>query len=261
MASIIKTEAIVLRTRNLRDSSKIAVTFSRRYGKLDSVARGVRRTKSRFGASLEPLTHCHLVIYHRPDRTLHTVSEATILNSFPHIRSWLEGISYGSAVIESLERSTGNENPNSRLFDLAVDTLHEMDAADSEQSLATLLWAYLLRLLSSIGYRPRLVKCVICGSASDSAGFDIARGGLLCRRCIPSSGQSQPMGPGLHELLLHLQETPLAELRARPASASGLNQAGAFIDRFFGFHVEGANILRSREFRRRVLGERPAGAC
>jgi DNA repair protein RecO (recombination protein O) len=257
MAPIIKTEAIVLRTRNLRDSSKIAVTFSEQYGKLDSVARGVRRTKSRFGASLEPLTHCYLVIYHRRDRTLHTISEATIIHSFQHLRSWLPGISYGSAVIESLDRSTGSEDPNRHLFDLAVKTLEEMDASESEAALATIFWAYLLRLLGLVGYAPRLRKCVVCGSTAEPSGFDIPKGGMLCPRCAPLSDYSLAINDTLRAFVLRLQSAPLAELRLKPARSTALSEVSLLIDRFFSFHLGGPAILNALEFHRRTIGTAP----
>jgi DNA repair protein RecO (recombination protein O) len=252
MASIVKTEAIVLRTRNLRDSSKIAVAFSEQYGKLDAVARGVRRTKSRFGASLEPLTHCQLVIYHRRSRSLHTLSEAAILDPFEHLRSWLTGIAYGSAVAESLDRSTGSEDPNRRLFALALETLREMDAADSEAAAASIFWAYLLRLLGLVGYEPHLSRCVACGAAGEPSGFDLSRGGVVCRKCVSLSDHSLRIDGELRNLLLCLETASLSELRVGPVPVRSIDSVAPLIDRFFRFHLGGPAILNALDFHRRV---------
>jgi DNA repair protein RecO (recombination protein O) len=186
--SLYRDDGIVLRTQKLGEADRIITVLTRRCGRIRAVAKGVRRTKSRFGARVEPFTHVDLMLY--TGRTLDVITQAETVRSYGDpLTGDYARYTTGTAMLETAERFTAVEKePALRQFLLLVGGLRTL--VDGEHDPRLVLDAYLLRSLAVAGYAPALEECAICGARAPSGpqqpgrrAFGVAAGGLVCRAC------------------------------------------------------------------------------
>ncbi len=165
--SIYRDDGIVLRTQKLGEADRIVSVLARKSGRVRAVAKGVRKTKSRFGARLEPFTHVDLLLY--TGRTLDVITQAETVRSYGEaLTGDYPRYTTGTAMLETAERFTAIEKePALRQFLLLVGGLRTLVDGGHEPRLV--LDAYLLRSLAVAGYAPALEECAICGSRAPSA--------------------------------------------------------------------------------------------
>jgi DNA repair protein RecO (recombination protein O) len=183
-----RDDAVVLRVQKLGESDRIITLLTRRHGRIRAVARGVRRTTSRFGARLEPFGHIDLQLAGSPEgvgSSLHSVSQVEavalygkeFLDDYPRYTA-------ASAIAETAERLTPVERePALRLFQLTLGALRALAAREHAGSLV--LDAYLLRGMSMAGWAPALTECAVCGSPGRHGAFSVPAGGSVCPDCRP----------------------------------------------------------------------------
>ncbi len=210
-----RDEGIVLRTQKLGEADRIITLLTRRTGRIRAVAKGVRRTKSRFGARLEPFTHVDLQLY--AGRSLDIITQAETLRPYgERLTGDYPRYTAGTAMLETAERFTAEEKePALRQFLLLVGGLRTLSAQDHDPRLV--LDAYLLRSLAVAGYAPSLQECAVCGARQDgpaaghSRAFAVAAGGLTCRSCRPP-GAATPAGQTVDLMAALLRgDWPLAD--------------------------------------------------
>ena len=193
---IVKTRAVVVRTRRMGETSKLATLYSEEFGKLKVVAKGARRPKSRFGAALEVMTEVQAVCYLRDDRDLQTLSECDVLQSFPALLRDFRRMSFASAACESVDRITIEQEPNQRLYRCLTGVLTALEEVDPQQ-IESLFWYFQLRLAEALGYRPELSGCVSCNAAlvdCEAPYFSAALGGALCGDCHLAEAEAEDGG-------------------------------------------------------------------
>jgi DNA repair protein RecO (recombination protein O) len=115
---ITRTDAVVLKSMKYRDSSKIVTFYSRRFGKVQGIAKGARQMKSKFGAALEPLSAVSLILYKKDHRELQLISQCDTLKTYKNIHSELERLAVGLSIIELLNQLTREEEGNDALYTL-----------------------------------------------------------------------------------------------------------------------------------------------
>ncbi len=164
--SIYRDDGIVLRTQKLGEADRIVTVLARKSGRVRAVAKGVRKTKSRFGARLEPFTHVDLLLY--TGRTLDVITQAETVRSYGEaLTGDYPRYTTGTAMLETAERFTVIEKePALRQFLLLVGGLRTLVDGGHEPRLV--LDAYLLRSLAVAGYAPALEECAICGTRAPS---------------------------------------------------------------------------------------------
>ncbi len=208
--ALVRTEGIVLKVHALGDTSRIVVLYTRDFGLTKVVAKGARKTPSRFGFALEPLTRASYVFYHKPDRDLHLLSQADTLAATGSKLTDLARLAHAEAAIELIDRLVWGEEPHGELYTLLVDTLEAMVTAPAA-SLEAMSIAYQLQVAALLGYRPRLDACAHCSApASEERLFSPARGGLLCDRCAREGGVIRLSADALAGIAL-LMERPVAD--------------------------------------------------
>ena len=222
--SLYRDEGVVLRVQKLGEADRIITVLTRRHGRVRAVAKGVRRTRSKFGASVEPFSHVDLQLY--AGRSLDIVVQAESLTSYG---SQLVGdygrYTAGTAVLETAERLTAEERePSLRLFLLVVGALRALADPDEPRDSSLVLDAFLLRAMSVAGYAPALVDCARCGAAGPHRAFSIPAGGSVCATCRPAAAASP--APAALTLMVDLltgdwDAASVAEAPAR-REASGL---------------------------------------
>jgi DNA repair protein RecO len=124
---LIETPAIILNTLKLGDADKLITAYTLKRGRLKGVAVGARRMKSRFGAALEPFTHCNLATAEKGGERLARISQADIVHPFQKLREDWEGLSLGVRMLRTVERVTPEGDPNPGIFQLLCDGLHALE--------------------------------------------------------------------------------------------------------------------------------------
>ncbi len=177
--ALYRDEGVVLRTYKLGEADRIVVLFTRGRGKIRAVAKGVRRTRSKFGSRLEAGTIVSLQLYE--GRNLDIITQAERVVSFTRLRSDLELYGRTSVVLEIVDSSVVEAESNPALYKLLTGALNELERSGNPLVVA----AFAAKFLALEGVQPRLDSCVRCGATSDLVGIQLAEGGAVCRRCPP----------------------------------------------------------------------------
>ncbi|MBZ5735854.1 DNA repair protein RecO [Nocardioides sp. TRM66260-LWL] len=234
-----RDEAIVLRTHKLGEADRIITLLSRHHGRIRAVAKGVRRTTSKFGSRLEPFMHVDLQL--AEGRSLDTVTQAETLTPF-HSGLGLDYERYtaGTVMLETAERLVTEERePSLQQFLLLVGGLRALTSDDRRPG--AVLDSYLLRSLAVAGYAPSFSACAHCGLEGPHRWFNPSMGGMLCTTCrIPGSAGPSSEAVVLLGALLAGDWPVVARADERTArEASGLVAA------YLSWHLERG--LRSLE--------------
>ncbi len=174
-----KEQGIVLRAVKLGEADKIVSILTQGSGKVRAVAKGIRRTNSKFGARLEPLTHVSLLLYR--GRNLDTVTQAEIVSPFRTIGGNFELIAAGETLLESVDKVAEEHERNVRLFLLLLSGLRALEARPRDA--AAVAECFLLKLLSLSGFHPSLSACAVCGASGSPGWFSAGQGGVVCQDC------------------------------------------------------------------------------
>jgi DNA repair protein RecO (recombination protein O) len=228
----------VLRAQKLGESDRIITLLTRRHGRVRAVARGVRRTTSRYGARLEPFGHIDLQLatpaVERPGGSLDMIAQVEaialhggrFLDDYPRYTT-------ASAIAETAERLTPEERePALRLFLLTLGAMRALAVA--EHAAGLVLDAYLLRAMALAGWAPALAACAVCGTAGPHPAFSVPAGGCVCGDCRPP-GAAHP-APATLELMAALAAGDWAVADASAAGAR--RQAAGLVAAHLQWHLE-----------------------
>jgi DNA repair protein RecO (recombination protein O) len=184
-------EAVVLRTRKLAEADRIITLLTRQHGIVRAVAKGVRRTSSRFGSRLEPFTHVDLQL--AEGRNLDMITQAVTRAPYgARISADYDRYTSASVMLETAERLVSEERePSVQQYLLLVGALRKMAAG--ERRAGDVLASFLLRSLAVAGYAPSFDACVRCGLEGPHTAFHPAAGGVLCSGCrMPGAARPAP---------------------------------------------------------------------
>lgn len=183
--SLYRDEAIVLRTQKLGEADRIITLLTREHGRVRGVAKGVRRTKSKFGARLEPGSHIDIQLY--TGRTFDTVTQVeSIFNYGEALTDDYARWTIAGAILEAAERFTSHEHePALQEFKLVTGAMKAL--AEDKYEPSMILDAYLLRSLAVGGYAPSLINCSRCEKPGPHRYFSLVGGGSVCADCRPSA--------------------------------------------------------------------------
>jgi DNA repair protein RecO (recombination protein O) len=176
--SLYRDVAVVLRTHKLGEADRIVVLMTRSTGKVRAVAKGVRRTGSKFGSRLEPGSYVSLQL-HEGRGELDIVTQAETVESFRHTREDLSRLGRAASLLEAVEQLAQDRQPNSRLHDMLVGGLRTID----ERNPPLVAGAFFLKLLAVEGVAPELDACVGCGEEDGQLALALEAGGVRCRSC------------------------------------------------------------------------------
>lgn len=241
--AIRKTEAFVIKTQPFRSSSLIVTMFSREFGKLKGIAKGVRKEREMRGALFELFTHVDIVFYEKTRSDLHLISDAAIIDSFDVLRTRLDTITYASYFSELVEVLTEIQDPHASVFELLDVAFRYLPALPGEK-IARL---FEIKLLNEIGWLPHLDNCLQCRVPVPEKGcFSVSQGGVLCTSCARSVGDSKVLSP---EALLQLRfyaSSSLEESLKKPFSSAPELELKKLMEFFLLYRLSGP--LKSRQF-------------
>lgn len=209
-----RDRAVVLRQHKLGEADRIVTLLTRDHGLVRAVAKGVRRTRSKFGARLEPFSHIDVQLY--PGRNLDIVTQVVSIDAFAtDIVSDYGRYTCACAMLETAERLAGEERaPAPALHRLTVGALRAV--ADGRRPRELVLDAYLLRAMGIAGWAPALEECARCATSGPHRAFHVAAGGSVCGHCRPAGSTTPPLG--VLELMSALRDGDWAAALAAPQS-------------------------------------------
>ncbi len=244
--SILKTEAIVLKTQDFRETSKILSVYTKKYGRVQLIAKGVRAQKSKFGALLDSLNYLNLVFYFKETRELQFLSNADIVKPFLGIREDLRRFATASILAEVVYRTQLVGEPNGRLFANVVAALQGINRSSAYRNY---LAAFLIRFLEISGFKPRLRRCSSCGREPGGKWvfFDIARGAFRCEACAVGNEGYRFSVPALRTLraFRDVAWNELSKIQPTPAISVEIER---FLLYYLRYHFEGLATIHAVDF-------------
>jgi DNA repair protein RecO (recombination protein O) len=254
---VYKTQAIVLRQRKLGEADKIVTLFSANLGKLDAVAKGVRRTRSRLAGHLEPLTLGSYLL--AEGRELDIVTQAETIDAFVDLRDNLDRLGRGLYCAELVERLLPERSEAAPVFLLLKSALERLA---NVQELELTLRFFEIHLLDELGYRPALDTCAVCGGRLEPVTnyWSSAAGGIVGPECSVDQGSMAPLSVNGLKVLRLLQRQAFADaarLRLAPLLAAEIEECLSQHIRFvLEREVRSARFLNT--LRRESVMNRPA---
>jgi DNA repair protein RecO (recombination protein O) len=228
------SEAIVLKNMDYQEADKLVSVFSAVRGKIQVVARGVKKPGSSLRALVQPF--CHVQLYLVKGRSMAVVTQGRMIDFYGNIRQDLFTAMQAVYMMELLDKALMDEVPLPKLF----YSTHQVLRAMNEGCVTPLLLRYFeVRLLVELGYTPVLDRCVNCGSKEIGAGlFKLAAGGLLCPQCARQENgliAVRPDSLALLRLLTNASAHVIDRIHSNPAS---LNQLEWFLEQYLEYYLE-----------------------
>lgn len=222
-------QGIVLRSYPFGEADRIIVLLSPNNGKIRTVAKGVRKTKSRFGGRLETFSHVDLQLYE--GRNLDTITSASLIDSHHNIRDDLDSVSAAGTMVEIVDAVSQERESSVRMFLLLQRGLKTLDLGGFHGDIVT---AFLIKAATVIGLAPAFDECASCGSEHDLRRFSFSDGGVVCESCrLPGA---YALRPGVVSYLSAVAAAELHELPPVDTAFSG--EALGVTRRFVEFHLE-----------------------
>ncbi len=209
-----RDEAVVLRTHKLGEADRIIVLFTEGRGKVRAVAKGVRKTKSRFGGRLEPGSNIAVQLYE--GRELDTVTQAETIEAHRAIYDDLGRLSDVMALLEAVDQVSQEREVDTRLYRMLQGALRTLAERRSPLLVASFYW----KMLALEGMAPQLDACIRCQTPIEAmipVGVDVAEGGVVCRSCRSNGGRVVPVSPGAIALIGRILGGDLVGALAEPA--------------------------------------------
>jgi len=212
-----RTEAIVLRRKDIGEADRILTLFTPEFGKVRAVAKGIRKPRSRKAGHLELFTSTRLLL--AVGRDLDIITQAEVVDPYRPLRDDLLRGAYGAYMVELLDRFTPDAEENPELYGLLRQGL---TWAATAADLALAARYYELHLLGLAGYQPQLRRCVVCGRELEAVDqfYSAAEGGVVCPSCAaqgagnPRPSSRLPLSLGALKLLRFMQSSPYAKVAA-----------------------------------------------
>jgi len=215
--AIIKTQAIVLKTKAFRETSLIATLLTESNGRIQVLVKGIRSKNNRYNSCLQPLTLNKIVFYQKKKSDLHLATQCELIKRFEPLHKDLVKMAYASFCLEIIDRTTQENDPNAELFRLLVDTLRQICTQKDAENPALV---FQVRALHLLGFMPQLKFCSCCGrevkihtpgvrihALRECVGkfsFSPESGGLVCGACLRKDSKVQPISKGALASLLHI---------------------------------------------------------
>jgi DNA repair protein RecO (recombination protein O) len=217
MQAPLKIEAIVLRSIRYGEADRILHLYTPGNGRIAAIAKGARRTRSRFGARLEPFLHVRLVL--REGRgDLYSVTGVDTITAHAGVRDHAATLDAASRACDAVARLFETDDPHPEVFALLANELALLDADPIHATPANGL-SFRLKLLLAAGIVPQLAACATCGEHEHLRGFSAAAGGVVCSSC---EAAAFPLDEESYEFLVAALGRPLAQ--TPPGSERALRQ-------------------------------------
>lgn len=233
---ICRDEAIVLKTRDFRETSRIAVFYSKKFGKVSGLFKGIRKDPRKFASNLGFLSINEIIYYKKRFSELHLVSQCDLIENFDCLGGDLIKFGLASFSAELINSIMAQEDAHPEIYDLLVNFLHSLEESDMGQKL---IYIFTLKTLALSGFQPHLESCVFCkNSIKEKAFFSNHFGGLLCPECSFRDGQCEGILSGAIATILYFQNNSWRDSLKLSIIPFIEKQLSKVIFSFLNFHLE-----------------------
>lgn len=233
--SIDRTEAIVLSRRDFRETSLIVNFFTREFGRLSGILKGIRLEPAKFASNLELFSLNEIIFYRKRNSELHLVSQCDAKNSFGKIRLNIEKITLASMIIELIQALLPAEDKNEEVFNLACACLSELETNVNPSKIATI---FKIKILDLAGFKPHFDSCVSCNAkVMGQAKFSLSLGGLLCERCYSKDMGARTIYRGTIASILHIERNDFRSNLNLGLNPQIKKELDAILNGFLNFHL------------------------
>ncbi len=251
--SITKTEAIVLKGLKFGDTSKIVTLYTKDYGKIKVIAKGIRKPKSRLAGTLETFFHIHIVFYKKTTTEIYLLSQSEIIQPFQKITKDLNRYAFASGALELLDKLITGEEPNPEIFELTLNTLSFMENCPSKSLEKSFLF-FAIRLADILGYKPKFDRCISCNKTTPDKLilFSPEKGGIVCSRCARQDQAYLRLSKRSAGSALKLQSIKMDKLNSYNIPREQLREISNVVLNLLDYHTGKGRDLKSLEFLKRT---------
>ena len=256
-----KPLAFVLNTQDYRDTSLLGDFYTKDYGRIRGIVKGIRDTRARFGSTLEPFSLNEILFYRRrKGGDLHLISQVELVDLFPDVREDLESLAAASYCTELVKELVEGEEPSPGIFELMHDAIKFLSSGASAKRACRI---FEVKLFDLLGLVPEVKECVFCRTAPQGAVyFNVRAGGLVCESCAgkhragarrvasAQNDTSAPVSRGMLNFLDHVKRVPFSGLRPVKVSQEVGEELEKILRRFTDFHL--SHKLKSLTFMEKI---------
>ncbi len=228
-------EGIILRKYYLRETSYILVVFTREFGKIKGVIKGVRNPYPQFAGDFEIFTRCRLLFYRKKKRPMDLITQCEALESFLPVRKDIERLTYANYFIELVNAVTADHDVNEELYRALLESLRLLGTRSSAKRICRI---FELKLLGTLGLSPQLELCAVCGSpVEEKARFSVKSGGVLCRDCAGRDGAYMNISLGTMNFMRKIQLSSFEKTSRIKVSREVGKETEKILKRFIQYHL------------------------
>ena len=233
---ILKSEAIVLKTFDLRETSRIAVFFTKNHGKLKGVLKGIRKDHKKFGSTIDRFTVNDIVYYYHANSDLHLVGQCDLTSFFFPIRQDIKRTMAANYVLELVNIIMPPEEANTDVYDLMINYLTSLQ---KEADIDKLVHIFQVKILLLSGFKPHIDSCILCeNQIHDKARFSLRLGGLICPHCKTNDLSASLISKGAIASILHIEKNDWIKCLRLGFSKPIKKELKYILNNFLVFHLE-----------------------
>ncbi|KPK42476.1 MAG: hypothetical protein AMJ78_02400 [Omnitrophica WOR_2 bacterium SM23_29] len=238
------TEALVLNRRDFRETSVLATFYSKDFGKVKGILKGIRSEKHRYGSSAELFSLNKIVFYEKSRGEFNNITQCDLIDGFFGIRKCLSAIAYANYIVELVDAMTEPDEKNIRVYELLHKSLRLLSKGEEPNRITRI---FELKFLCFLGFAPMLNSCIHCNApVSEKARFSLLRRGMLCERCLKEDPNARAVSKGTVQTLRHLENAKLDSLSKFKITKSIESELSVLIEELLESHLE--KPLKSKKF-------------
>ena len=244
-----KTEAIVLRRMDFRETSLIVDLYTRDFGKLSGLLKGIRTEPDKFASALEVSSYNDVIFYRKNNTSLHLVSACDLKDNFFNIRQSMIKAGMMGIMMELIGSVMQPEDKNEEVFNLALECLKELAGTPSPEKVITI---FKIKMLALSGFKPHFDSCVSCASRiAGQAKFSLSLGGLLCEKCASKDLSSRSIFRGTIASILYIEKNTFRNNLNLGLNPQIKKELEMILNAFLNFHLE--KELKSQKVLNKLL--------
>lgn len=234
--SIHKSEVIVINTYDFRETSLIANFYTRDFGKIRGILKGIREEPARFASTLEPFSYNEIVFYKKRNSQLHLVSQCDLKDNFNLLRQSISKVGIASLMMELIDAIMPLEDKNEDIFNLILESLKELETNNNPDKIMTI---FKIKLLAFSGFKPNFYSCVSCNAKIfGQSKFSLILGGLLCPSCYTKDIKARLVFRGTVASILHIQRNDFKNNLNLGMNPQIKRELATILNAFLNFHLE-----------------------
>ena len=233
--AIVRSESIVLRRRDLRETSLLVTFFTRDFGKITGEMKGFRADQKKFASTVEIFSHNDIIFYQSTHSSVHLISHCDQKDNFTPLRQNMAKATGAQLICELVDLVMPQEDKNPLVFDWTLDVLKQLVKSDNPDKLLTI---FKIKMLTLSGFKPYLDSCVSCDSNMPAQPrFSLSMGGLLCPRCARKDPSARAIFRGTIATILHIEKNDLKNNLTLGMNPQIKKELELVLNAFLNFHL------------------------